>query len=213
MSWTSKIGFNSTRLGRLFKGDTKSVAEPVTPYVYRRSPMEEYTFDGGSILLNQVPVQNLLEGNETEIQLWSGLAGALEEFRRKVYEQNAETSEFKGQVQALLDIIMGKMMHAYEEITGGVRVSNQGGRFWVNNIDPRAVLTLFLSNPTEKRRCYLEGVLHKLALILEGKAGRKNSHGILAQARALYQDIHDALQRTSHSHPFLLSAGGPYWAG
>lgn len=213
MSLASKIRFNSGRIGRLFKGESKSVSETTPPYIYRRSAMEEYTFDGGAVLLNQVPVRDLLEGHETEIQLWAGLAQALEEFRRKVYEQHAETSEFLGQVQSLLDTIMGKMTHAYEEITGGVRVSNMDGRFWVNNIDPRAVLTLFLSHPSDKRRCYLEGVLHKLALILEGKAGRKNSHGILAQVRALYQDIHDALQRTSDSNHLLLSAGNPHFAG
>jgi len=205
MSMTSKINFRSSRIRGLFKGDLSSTIS-ANPHVYRRSAFEEYQFNGSEILLNGVPVQQLLKGDEIEVQLWAGLAAALEEFRRKVREENAETSDFNGQVEALLNIIMGKMTRAYDEVTGGVRVQTADGRFWVNNIDPRAVLTLYLSNPTEKRRCYLEGVLKKLGLILEGKVGRSQAHGILAQARALYRDIYEALCHAAPSRPLLLTA-------
>lgn len=207
MNWTDKIRSSSARIGQIFKEQPNGTTSSTSPHIYKRSAFEEYRFDGSQILLNEMPLQRLLEGDKVEIQLWAGLASALEEFRRKVYADNAETPDFNAQVQVLLDVIMGKMTHAYEEVTGGVRVARTEGRFWVNNIDPRAVLTLFLSNPTEKRRQYLEGVLAKLVLILEGKVGRSHAHGIMAQVRALHQDIQDALYNSQSSHPLLLSAG------
>lgn len=193
MSFTDRIRHNSIRIGQIFKEKTGSGEASHNPRVYQRSPGERYTFDG-EIRLNGMPVAALLAGDDTNIALWAGLASAIDEYRKEVWEHDSKQySEFNGQAQGLLDLIGGKMLKVYESVTGGIRWHLSGGHLWINNINPRAVLVLFLSHPTDDRRRFLRSYLYKLDLILSGKVGNAKSYAALDQARQLREEIADAL--------------------
>ena len=197
MSFTDRIRNNPIRIDRLFRGGSEGVAS-ISPRVYQRSPGERYTFENGQIRLNGIPLSNLIAGEAGEdrpdISLLAGLASAIDEYRKEVWKKEGKHyAAFNGAAQGLLDLIGGRMLHVYEEVTGGVRLQMANGRLWINRIDPRAVLTLFLANPTEERQKYLKGFLYKLDLILAGKIGNPRSRGIFSAAQQLREDILQAL--------------------
>ena len=197
MSFTDRIRSNPIRIDRLFRGGSEGVAS-ISPRVYQRSPGERYTFENGQIRLNGIPLSNLIAGETGEdrpdISLLAGLASAIDEYRKEVWKKEGKHyADFNGVAQGLLDLIGGRMLHVYEEVTGGVRLQMANGRLWINRIDPRAVLTLFLANPTEERQKYLKGFLYKLDLILAGKIGNPRSRGIFSAAHQLREDILQAL--------------------
>lgn len=205
-----RIKNHPIRIGRFFKDLVSSPRSSQTPFVYQRSPHERYTFEGGEILLNSLNVESLIDSG-VDISLWVGLASAIEEFRKEVWAKcGNQYGEFNARAQAVLDKILGKMTRVYEEVTGGLRLQILGGKVWINNIDARAVLVLFLARPDEKRRRYLASVALKLGLILEGRTGNSlNGHG--ESVRKLYQEIQEALSETAHSldRPFLTASSHP----
>ena len=211
MSFTDRIRSNPIRIDRLFRGGSEGVAS-ISPRVYQRSPGERYTFENGQIRLNGIPLSNLIAGEAGEdrpdISLLAGLASAIDEYRKEVWKKEGKHyAAFNGAAQGLLDLIGGRMLHVYEEVTGGVRLQMANGRLWINRIDPRAVLTLFLANPTEERQKYLKSFLYKLDLILAGKIGNPRSRGIFSAAQQLREDILQALDlHAAPIHRPLLAA-------
>ncbi|OGQ05381.1 MAG: hypothetical protein A3F82_00790 [Deltaproteobacteria bacterium RIFCSPLOWO2_12_FULL_44_12] len=202
-----RVRYNSIRLNRnRGKSESAQSQSDVRRLQFKRSPQEEYTFEEGQILLNGVDVLNLLDGDRVEVGFWAGLAGAVDEYRKNVWlKYGTDWREFNGKTQALLDKLLNKLTHAYEEMTGGIRVQMHGERLWLNDIDPKVVLNLFLSNPTTERRRYLESFKTKLALILEGKVGYSHSHAVLEESRRVFYQIHQALENTpsADSTPLL----------
>src|SRR3989338_5347121 len=114
MIFTKRIRNNPVRIGRLFKEKTAG-GEARQPMVYQRSPGERYTFDGGAIKLNGIPVGSLINDGSIDISLWAGLASAIDEYRKEVWDKDGKHfTEFNAQAQGLLDLIGGKMLHVYE---------------------------------------------------------------------------------------------------
>ncbi|MDO8527540.1 MAG: hypothetical protein Q7T03_07635 [Deltaproteobacteria bacterium] len=208
-----RIRQNTIRLKKLFRGEKATEAEGQEESLclpYRRSNDEEYTFKDGHILLNGTDLEGLIDDPEKDIGFWIGLSSALDEYRRTVWSRyGVQHRGFNGKMQSLLDKLLNKLTHAYEEMTGGIRVLMQGGRLWINDIDPKVVLALFMSNPTEERRLYLESIRNKLALILAGKVGKSSNHAIVEEARRIHFQIQGALEnQPSHSSVPLLPAVG-----
>lgn len=208
MSEIRRVRYNSIRPKKLSNDRTGSASSQpdVGRLGYKKAPQEEYTFENGRVLLNGVDVLTLVD-SDAEVSIWAGLASAVDEYRKTVWlRYGTDWRDFNGQTQAILDKLLNKLTHAYEEMTGGIRVQLHGGRLWINDIDPKVVLALFLSNPTEERRRYLQSIQTKLALILEGKVGKAHSNGVVEESRNIFRQIHQALENSpSHSSPPLLA--------
>ena len=205
--------------GRIrFRGIFKDKTESRTPQeearlFFKRSPNEDYTFENGRILINGMDVLSLIEGEETDIELLVNLTGAIDEYRREVWERyGTKYKGFNGQTQAILEKALNKLGASYEGMTGGVRVQMIGGRLWINDIDPRVVLALFLSNPTEERGRYLKSIQTKLALILEGKIGNGHSHAIVEEAKGLFVQITKSIENAQAGGPTPLLTAVPNFA-
>lgn len=205
---TNQTRLNAVRLKKISR-EKGSRAERAIPHNLRHQPskQEEYTFEEGRILLNGMDVLSMIDSEAMDIELLACLSGAIQEYRGAVWE-NYGTSfkKFNAQTQAILEKLLGKLNTAYEQVHGGLRIHLQGGRLWINDIDPKVVLALFLSNPTEERRRYLNGIFTKLGLILEGKVGKSLSHGILAEAKRVYIQMQQAMDNSPSSHPTPLLA-------
>lgn len=213
MAEIRRVGRDTIRFRRLSKDKAESFALPQENFSlpFRRSPQETYTFESGRVLLNGMDVLSLVEGKETDIELLVNITGAVDEYRREVWSRfTTKRRDFNALTQAILEKAMTKLGIAYESMAGGVRVNLSGGRLWINDIDPKVVLTLFLSHPTEERKRYLKSIQMKLALILEGKIGNAHSHGVLEEARGIFVQIEKALEnQAASSLPPLLADSYP----
>lgn len=208
-----KTRFDSIKFRKIFGGKAESSPSDSEVYhlPFRRSPKEEYRFENGKILLNGTDVSGMINGTETDISFLVGLSAGIEEYRNTVWiRYGTDKRDFNGQAQGLLEKLLGKLGHFYEETTGGLKVQLQGGRLWINDIDPKVVLALFLSNPNDDRRRYLESIQAKVGLILQGKAGKSHSDGVVQEAKRIFHQIETALQnQASPSHPPLLAGIHP----
>ncbi len=209
--------FNTLRLRKLFSGKTDKADDPLNPFEeaqnyrlpFKRTPYEEYTLDDGQICLNGIQVSSLIDTHETDIPLWTGLVAGVQEYRNAVWlRYGTNKPHFNAQAQGLLEKLLNKLTHVYEEMTGGIKVQLQGDKLWINDIDPKVVLNLFLSNPNEERRRYLTSIQTKLGLILAGKTLKSPPDGVLQVAKRMYHQIETALQDHPSSHPVRLLADG-----
>lgn len=215
MSEIRRVDQGRIRFRGIFKDRTESQATPQEEarLFFKRSPNEDYTFENGRVLINGMDVLSLMEDEEVEIELLVNLTGAIDEYRREVWERyGTKYKSFNGQTQGILEKALYKLSHSYEGMTGGVRVRLIGGRLWINDIDPRVVLTLFLSHPTEERGRYLQSIHTKLALILEGKLGYGHSHAIVDEAKGLFVQISKAFENAEASRSTPLLAVVPNFA-
>lgn len=201
----SKIGF-----GRLFgeKTQEKQKRRRVQRLLFQRGPDEEWSFDEGKICLNGEDIEVLMQEEGDDVSFLIALGGGIDDYRQDVwFRYGSDRRDFNGKTQGLLDQILHRLNTSYEAMTGGLKISLQGGRLWLNDIDPRVVLGLFLSNPNEERRGYLKSIQTKLALILQGKAGKSMGHGVMEEAKRLFVQIDKALENSkAASSPPLLAA-------
>lgn len=205
-----KIRRQTIRLKRLFKEKAGSYTpEGLGRLLFRRSPKEEYSFEQGRLLLNGIDLLSLIDDSEIDCELLINLVGAVDEYRRHVWsEYGTRQKDFNALTQGFLEKGMNKLGQTYEAVSGGIRIHFNQGRLWINDIDPKVVLALFLSNPTEERRKYLQSVQTKLALILEGRVGKSHSHGVLEEAKRIFVQIGKAMENTPSASCTPLLAGG-----
>ena len=194
---TDKARFSGVRLRDILRRRFRVGDSVPQNLSYQPNDQEHYTFEDGRLLLNGTDIGHVVEQEEVAVELLACLAGAVDEYRRKVWDlYGTEFRDFNALTQGLLARISGKLSHSYEAMSAGLKIRYQKGRLWINDIDPKVVLSLFLSNPTRERRGYLKGLYAKLALILEGKAGSSLSNGVLQSVRRLFIQISKALHET-----------------
>lgn len=205
-----KIRRQTIRLKGLFKERADGYSrEGLDRLLFRRSPKEEYTFEQGRLLLNGIDLLSLIDGSEIDNELLINLVGAVDEYRRHVWnEYGTRQKDFNALTQGFLEKGMNQLGQSYEAMSGGIRIHFNNGRLWINDIDPKVVLALFLSNPNEERRKYLQSVQTKLALILEGRVGKSHSHGVLEEAKRIFVQIARAMENTPSPHCTPLLAAG-----
>lgn len=209
---TQRPRLNNVRLRKVLRerlgGEQRSVPHALR---YQPTPHEDYTFENGRICINGMEVLSLIDPPGADVELLACLGGAIEEYRRAVWDRyGTGYKDFNAQTQGILEKILNRMNRFYEEVYGGLRVSLYGGRLWINDIDPKVVLGMFLSSPTPEKRRYLVSLFAKIGLILEGKAGKSLSHGVLEAARRLYLQMAKVLENTASPDTTpLLSVGLP----
>lgn len=211
VDFSSRINRQRSELRRLFEKKGKTTGkEGEWKLLFRPSPDEEYTFEEGRVLINGMDLQSILETDPIDVELFDSLIKAIDLYRREVWSRyGTQYRDFNAKTQGLLERASTKLGNTYEEMSGGIRVRYASGRLWVNDIDPKMVLQMFLSNPTQDRRSYLKSIQTKLVLILEGKAGRAVSNGVFDEAKRVILQIATALENTAaHTHPPLLPAFG-----
>lgn len=192
-----KTRFSRIRLSDILRGRFSGSQEEPQNLSYRPNQQEHYTFEQGRLLLNGTDLEHLVEEEEVQVVLLACLAGAVDEYRHKVWNlYGTDFRRFNEVTQGLLGRISEKLGQSYQAISVGLKIRHQNGRLWINDIDPKVVLTLFLSAPTKERRGYLQGVYSKLALILEGKAGSSLSNGVLQSVQRLFIQVSKALHET-----------------
>lgn len=175
---------------------------------YACAPGEEWSFDGQAVCLNGTDVETCLERGEEEVATWCGLIDGLAEYQEWARVHRAPQLERLAHVIAgLQERALGQLRRIYEEKVGGMAIRWGDGQVLLNNVNIRAMLAMYHVRPTTKARRFLEGLRHKLALILCDQTISPH----LARAQRAVQDIYHDLC-ASLAHPpvdqLCLPAGG-----
>ncbi|MDO8494882.1 MAG: hypothetical protein Q7S68_06045 [Deltaproteobacteria bacterium] len=209
---TGRIRRQTTRLRNLFKEKSRGAESAAEGrLLVRASENEEFTFENGLLLLNGMELLSLVDEDAVDVELLDSLMSGVSHYRREVWSRyGTQYRDFNAATQVFLEKGSKKLGNCYEEMSGGLRVRLSNGRLWINEIDPKVVLQLFLSNPSPERRQYLKSILRKLTLILEGKAASSKSHDVCQESKRLTIQIEKALEHTAaDSSPPLLVAFAP----
>ena len=176
------------RVGRpVTPAGTPSLPPPDRDLSYYEEGMR-WNFSRGKILLDGLDVNELVSGSDVEVSSWLGIAGGLDNYRKKILASarpQDQFTRFEAVIEALLGKIFGRVKRVYDQKTTGLRWSLEEGQLILNGINVRSLLALYRVRKTEKARKFLEGLRDKLALLLQNPAGEK--------IREMVQDLHAEL--------------------
>lgn len=157
---------------------------------------EKWTFEEGrGVMLNDEQVKEILAENGNDVRTLCGLTQGLYEYQQYVWSKGGkEREKFNGSVASLQDSILGRLGHLYDGLTAGVHFECEGADFWVNNVNIRSVLKLYMLKPTESARRYIEGLRDKLALILSRQQTSTKYDAVYEQAVQLFHEVSMVLE-------------------
>jgi hypothetical protein len=160
------------------------------------APDERWTYEEGrGLMLNGESVKEMVRDSGGDVRTLCGLSQGLSEYQQFVWGRGGkDRANFNGQVHALQDVIMGRLGSLYDGLTGGVHFEWRGDEFWVNNVNIRSVIKLYMSRPTETSRRYLEGLKQKLSLILSKQHSSTKYDAVQGEAGRLFNEISMVLQ-------------------
>ena len=183
--WQSKVRFGS-------KKPTEGATDLPLDHRLTFCPEkdEKWTFESEHIYFNDYDVNELINGNSNDIRCLCGLSSAIDQYRQFVWKKGGKSAgKFNGIVNALLEKILGRLSSIYDGLFRGLRFEYTSGDFWINGVNIRTVLRLYMIKPTEKARRYLLGLKNKLGLILSPRNGSARYDGIKPAAEELFNEI------------------------
>ncbi len=172
-------------------------------------PDEKWTFEEGrGILLNGEDVKGILSENGNNVRALCGVSQGLYDYQQFVWGKNGgkDRAAFNGTVASLQDSIQGRLGSIYDGLTAGVHFECLGEDFWVNNVNIRSVLKLYVMKPTEAARCYIEGLRDKLSLILSRQQSSTRYDAVHEKAVQLFNEISMVLECVPAAGPPRLCA-------
>jgi len=164
---------------------------------YQRGPDEHWNFKDGRIYVNDEDVEHLVDKNPNDTKLLSAITDAVSEYRDVIYKKSAyQYGNVNKSAERILDKVLCNMKRIYDEKTGGVSLRWGDGAYLINSLNVRAFLAFYYVRPTEKARRFLVGLRSRLALILCNKGCSPHYERMARVARALYNEVEDAIHTT-----------------
>lgn len=203
------------KLGRISRKRTDSSkgAERVTDLpldhqlTFSPSPDEHWTYEDGNILFNEMDVKEIVRESANEVGVLCGVSHGLNDYQQFVWNRGGkQNASFNGLVNSVQHSIQGRLLNLFDGLTGGIHFECLGTDFWINNVNIRSVVRLYMIRPTEAARVYLEGLRDKVALILSRRHTSNRYDAVHEQARELFEEITFALENISPSGPPRLCA-------
>ncbi|MFA4875766.1 MAG: hypothetical protein WC956_01040 [bacterium] len=173
---------------------------------FNPEPDEKWTFEEGrGILLDDEDVKAILSENGSSVRTLCGLSQGLYDYQQFVWGKGGkDRAAFNGTVASLQDSILGRLGSLYDGLTAGVHFECLGEDFWVNNVNIRSVLKLYILKPTEAARHYIEGLRDKLGLILSRQQSSTRYDAVHEKALQLLNEISMVLECVpTAGHPRL----------
>jgi hypothetical protein len=168
---------------------------------------ERWNYDGGSILLNDMDVKEVVRECSNEVGVLCGVSHGLNEYQHFVWSKGGKGhAAFNGTVNAVQHTIQGRLTNLYDGLTGGVHFEWLGEDFWINNVNVRSVVKLYTLRPTEAAKCYLEGLRDKVGLILSRRQASTRYDAVYEEAQELFKEIDHVLNTVPPAHVPRLSA-------
>ncbi len=171
------------------------------------NPDERWQYKDGAIVLNDEDVKEIVREAGNEVSTLCGVSSGLNRYQQHVWSRGGkEHASFNGQVNSVQHTIQGRLTNLFDGLTGGVHFEWLGEDFWVNNVNVRSVIKLYVLRPTEAARSYLEGLRHKVGLIMSRRHDSTRYDAVYEEAQELYEEIDIVLNTVSPSGPPRLSA-------
>jgi hypothetical protein len=140
---------------------------------YRRGG-QEWTYEGGRILLDTCDVQGLISDGNTPISSLIGIASGLSDYKKRVKasaKRPLGVTKFLGLVDALIEISMGKVKGRYDDKVTGLQWNFEDGELIINGVNVHQILLRFCELRTPPLRKFLEGLRTKVEMLLANHGG------------------------------------------
>ena len=168
---------------------------------------EKWHYKNGHIFVNDEDADNLINRNQNDISLLTGLSSALDIYKNYVWNKGGGSHDkFNAAINSLQGKIVGRLGSIYEGIIGGVRYEFSGEVLWINNVNIKAVIALYRLRPTEKARSYLKGLRDKLFLIIARQQSNPRVNGVHEVVHSIIDEIEVVLKSCAPSDTRLLVA-------
>lgn len=174
---------------------------------FNPAPDERWTYKDGTILLNEMDVKELVRESSNEVGILCGVSHGLNDYQQFVWSRGGKSNaDFNGLVNSVQHTIQGRLLNLFDGLTGGLHFEWLGRDFWINNVNVRSVIKLYMIRPTEAARTYLEGLRDKVGLILARRRASTRYDGVYEGAKELFEEIDIVLKTVSPAGPPRLSA-------
>jgi len=95
--------------------------------------------------LNDVDMAEMAETEKNDVSFLCGLANCLKEYQSFVWNKGGkDRSYFNAKVSALQDKIQRRVVHVYENMSGGVSCELDEDELWLNNIGVKKTFGVIL---------------------------------------------------------------------
>lgn len=173
---------------------------------FNPDPNQEWRYRSNHVYINGEDVNELINDNPRDISFLSSLTISLDEYKNFVRGRGGKNGKFNASVEGLQCKIAGRLGSIYDEMCGGVRCEFDDEALWINNVNVKAVVTLYKMRPTNKARAYLKGLRSKLFLIIERPHSNPRSNGMSNIIQNYISEIDGALDFYSPTDTPLLVA-------
>lgn len=156
---------------------------------------EEWRYRNGHVFVNGEDADELINRNPRDISFLHGMNICLDRYQKHVWERGGQgRSKFNAAINSLQGKVVGRLGSIYDGLVGGVEYEFVDDVFWINNINVKAVVTLYSLRPTRKAREYLKGLRTKLFLIIARRQSNARVNGINGVIHELIGEIDDVLK-------------------
>jgi hypothetical protein len=179
------------------KGGRASLKGQVDAKVtYSAGPEEVWTFEHRRLYLNGHDFAEYLDPKKTDALSWCQLLDSLQEYAHWAFAHGVPTYPKIAKAVAHYRNQLQRSVHKdFHERMGGVRLTWGEGEVLINNLNVRALLTMYQVRPTAKARCFLEGLRTKLALLLCQGPNNPEISRATNVVQGLYDEICTSLAR------------------
>lgn len=197
MSFISRIreGLGRVRGGDL--GDVTSRSDLPLDHqlTFRSDAGDAWQFDGQHVMHNGEDVEEEIERPKASVRDWEDISASLSIYK-DVVSRRAPTrlARLAAAVERVQGRILLLMKRVFDEKMGALTLRWGDGRALLNNVNVRALMAMYHVRPTEKARCYLDGLKRKLGLILAQGHVSPAYARVNSLAQDLYDEITDSLQ-------------------
>lgn len=182
------------------RGASGAAARPVVDHhaTFCAGPGEEWTYQGGHVYLNGEEIEAYLKPESPDVGQWCYLLDALKSYDDWAYANKArQFRRLHFTINGIQERVLKQLRGLYHSRMGGLSLTFGDGSLLINNVNVRALLAMYHVRPTEKAKCFLEGMKSKLALILCQHHGNPQVSRVATLVQALYDELCASLQRAT----------------
>ncbi|PIR20106.1 MAG: hypothetical protein COV45_09040 [Deltaproteobacteria bacterium CG11_big_fil_rev_8_21_14_0_20_47_16] len=213
MSWISHIRERVERVRGSKTTGTEKATRTDLPLDHQLSfnsdTGDTWQFDGNHIMRNGDDVEECIENPKSSVKEWQDVSAGIDQYKAHVFARAAARYARLVQVaDRIQSRIMFHMKRIFDEKMSAVQLRWGDGAALLNNVNVRALMAMYHVRPTEKAKCYLNGLRAKLGLILSGAHASPAHARVKDLAQDLYDEITDSLSVSTIDHRCLPAPGG-----
>lgn len=206
MSLISRIrgGLDRVRGGDLGEATPRSDLPLDHQLTFRSDAGDAWQFDGQHVMHNGEDVEEEIERPKMSVRDWEDVSASLSIYKDVVFRRApSRFARFAAAIDRVQGRILMLMKRVFDEKMGALTLRWGDGRALLNNVNVRALMAMYHVRPTEKARCYLDGLKRKLGLILAQGHASPAYASVNSLAQDLYDEITDSLEIPAYDRPRL----------